>query len=120
MLRTELQVKNPLLRRGVQCLLLLALLATRSVGTAYAQPSAQPSPQPSNDATFLATLGQLRDASFDDKDNIVETIAQSGNPSAEAVLTALLEDRLYARNQDQMVVIAKPGEEGATTLDLID
>ena len=62
--------------------------------------------------TFLATLGAVARRFFRDKDNIVETIAQSGNPSALAVLTAFLEDRLFAGNQNQMVVIVKPGEEG--------
>ena len=37
-----------------------------------------------------------------------------------AVLTALAEDRLYFRNQDQKIFLIKPGEEDSPTLDLID
>jgi len=104
-----------LLRPGVQWLLVLLLLASRSAGPLYAQ---VPSPR---DAAFLATLGQLRDASFPDKDNIVEQIARSGHPNVEAVLTAFLQDRLYFRNQDQKIFLLKPGEdEDASTYDLID
>ena len=90
--------------------MLLMLLASRSL--LYAQ-----SP---NDATFLATLGQLRDAAFDDKDKIVEQLAHSGHPSVRTVLAAFLEGRLYFRNQDQKMFLIKPGEEDATTVDLID
>ena len=43
---------------------------------------------------FLATLGELRDASFVDKETIVERLSDSGHPSVRPVLTALLEDRL--------------------------
>ena len=64
-------------------------------------------PNRPSDATFLATLGELREASFADKDKIVEQLTQSGHPSVRAVLTALLEDRLYFRNGDQKVFIVK-------------
>ena len=74
-------MKKSFLRPGVQWLFLLLLLASRGAGPFYAQ-----SP---SDATFLATLGQLRDATFDDKDKLVDQLAQSGHPNARAVLTAL-------------------------------
>ena len=71
--------------------------------------------------TFLATVGQLRDAAFDDKDKIVDQIAQSGHRNIRPVLTALLEDRLYFRNDNQMVFLVKAAaDENTTTLDLID
>jgi urea transport system permease protein len=111
-LRTELQVKRRLLRAGGQWLFLALLFASRSAVPGYAQ-----SP---SDTTFLATLGELRDATFDDKDKIVERLAESGHPNAAAVLTALAEDRLYFRNQDQKIFLIKPGEEDSSTLDLID
>jgi urea transport system permease protein len=101
-----------LLRLGVRWLLLLLLFAGRSAFPLYAQSS--------SDANFLATLGELRNASFDDKDNIVDRLAQSGHPNVEAVLTALLQDRLYFRNLDQKIFLVKPGEEDSATLDLID
>ncbi len=107
-------MKKPLLRPGAQWLLLLLLLAGRSAGPLYAQSSP-------NDATFLATLGELRDASFADKDSIVDKLGQSSHPNVRAVLTALLEDRLYYRNDDMMVFVVKTAAaEDSTSLDLID
>jgi urea transport system permease protein len=105
-------MKTPVLRSGVQWLFVLLLLAGRSAGPLYAQSPA--------DASFLATLGQLRTASFEDKEKIIDQVAQSGHPSARAVLTAFLEDRLYFRNKDQKIFIAKPGAEDAPVLNLID
>jgi urea transport system permease protein len=101
------------LRSGVQWLVLLLLLASRCVIPLYAQSPA--------DASFLATLGQLRDAPFPDRDNIIDRLAQSGHPNVRAVLTAYLEDRLYSRNDDQKVFLIKSvPEDDSTTLDLID
>jgi urea transport system permease protein len=85
------------------------LLASRSL---YAQSL--------NDASFLVTLGQLCDASFDEKDRIVQQLAQSGHPNARTILVAFLEGRLYFRNQDQKIFLIKPGEEDAPTVGLID
>ena len=105
-------MKRTGLRLGVQWLLVL-LLAGRSVGPLCADSS--------NDANFLATLGELRDATFSDKDRVVEKLAQTGHPNVRPVLTALLEDRLYFRNDDQRVFLVKTAaNEDSTTLDLID
>src|SRR5260370_324104 len=97
--RTKLLMKKSFLRTGAQRLFVLLLLASRSTGPLYAQ-----SP---SDATFLATLGELRDASFADKDAIIDRLSDSGHPNIQAVLTALSEDRLYFRNDDQKVFIVK-------------
>lgn len=105
-------MKRFLARLGVQWLFVVLLLASRGSTPVHAQ-----SP---NGSGFLTALQQLPNATFDDKDKIVEQLAQSGHPSVQAVLTAFLEDRLYFRNQDQKVFIAKPGEEDSPTLDLID
>src|SRR5258708_32771161 len=100
-------------RLGVQWFIVLLLLASRTAGPAYAQ-------SPSN-ATFVETLGELRDASFADKDAIVQKLAQNGHPNVRAVLTALQEDRLYFRNEDQKVFLVRTAAtEDATTLDVID
>jgi urea transport system permease protein len=96
------------LLRGAQWF--LTLCALWAVLPAYSQ-----SP---NDASFLSTLGELREASYSDKENIVERLSQSGHPSVRAVLTALLEDRLYFRNSDQKVFIVKTA--GEDPLSLID
>ena len=105
-------MKRPFLRLGVQWLLVVLLLASRSAGFVYAQ-----SP---NDATFLATLGELRDATFADKEKIVERLVQSGHPNARVVLTAFLEDRLYFRSEDQKIFLLKSADESSPTVDLID
>jgi urea transport system permease protein len=67
--------------------------------------------QTSKNAAFLSTLGELREASYSDKAGIIERLGQSGHPSVNAVLTALLEDRLYFRNSDGKVFIAKATDE---------
>jgi len=74
--------------------------------------------QSPNEASFLSTLGELREATYSEKASIVERLSQSGHPSARAVLTAFLEDRLYFRNSDQKVFIVKSAE--GDPLNLID
>ena len=74
--------------------------------------------QSPKDAGFLSTLGELREATYSDKANIVERLSQSGHPNVRAVLTALLEDRLYFRNSDQKIFIVKSAE--GDPLNLID
>src|SRR6266542_4247324 len=66
--------------------------------------------QSPNDARFLSTLGELREATYSDKASIVERLSQAGHPSVRAALTALLEDRLYFRNNDQKIFIVKSAE----------
>jgi urea transport system permease protein len=108
---TEFQMMNPLRRDGRRLLVLLLVLW--GVRPAHAQSAA--------DTSFLSTLGELRDASFPDKEGIIERLAQSGHPNVRAVLTALLEDRLYFRNADQKVFLVKSAaDENSTSLDLID
>ncbi len=74
--------------------------------------------QSPKDASFLSALGEMREANYSDKENIVERLGQSGHPSVRAVLTALLEDRLYFRNSDQKVFVVKTA--GADPMNLID
>src|SRR5258707_12796588 len=88
--------------------LLLLLLALGGVVRLRAQ-----SP---SDASFLSTLSELREAAYSDKATIVERLSQGRHSSVRAVLTALLEDRLYFRNNDQKVFIAKSAEGDPLTL----
>jgi urea transport system permease protein len=90
-------------------ILLLGLLCVRPL-----------SAQSPNDAGFLATLGELREAAFADKEGIVERLSKSGHSSVRAVLTAFMEDRLYFRNEDQKVFIVKSTDGDPVTLDLVD
>src|SRR5580704_17475131 len=66
--------------------------------------------QSPKDAAFLATLGEMLEASYSDKAAIAERLSQTGHPSVRAVLTALMEDRLYYRNSDQKVYVFKSAE----------
>ena len=75
---------------------------------------------PVQDDGFLAALGELREASFPDKEAIVERLRQSGHPSARPVLAALLEDRLYVRSQDQKIFIVKSADDSLASLELVD
>src|SRR5258707_3763224 len=74
--------------------------------------------QSPSDASFLSTLGELREAAFSEKAAIVERLSQGRHPSVRAVLTALMEDRLYFRNNDQKVFIVQSAE--GDPLNLID
>jgi urea transport system permease protein len=74
--------------------------------------------QSPNDASFLSTLGELREATYSDKASIAERLSQTGHPSVRVVLTALMEDRLYFHNSDQKVFVAKTADEDP--LNLID
>ena len=77
--------------------------------------------QSPSDASFLAKLGDLRDATYADKEKIIEDLGASGYPNIRPVLQAMLEDRLYFRNSDQKVFLVKSAaQEDSTSLDLID
>ena len=74
----------------------------------------------SRDDGFLAALGELREASFPDKEKIVQRLSESGHPSTRPLLTALLEDRLYVRPQDQKIFIVKSGDDSLASVELVD
>src|SRR5262245_57053194 len=63
-----------------------------------------------DDAGFLNAIGELREASYSDKAGIAQRLIQSGHPHVRAVLTALLEDRLAFRNDDNRAFILKSAE----------
>ena len=62
------------------------------------------------DAMFLSTLGELREAGYSEKEGIITRLGETGHPSVRAVLTALIEERLYFRNTDQKIFIAKSAD----------
>jgi len=92
---------------GWQVLILLALWGPASLLA-----------QSQKDTSFVSKLDALREASYSDKAVMAEQLSQTGHPSVRAVLTALLEDRLYYRNSDQKIFIAKVAD--ADPLDLIE
>ena len=71
----------------------------------------------SPDESFLAALGDLREADYSTKGEIVERLSQSGHPSLSVVLTAFLEDRLYYRNDNKQVVVARTKVDPLNLLD---
>ena len=75
--------------------------------------------QGDNDS-FSTALSALRDASFLDKEAIVGRLAESGHPSTRAVLSALVEDRLYVRTADSQVFIVKSTDEALAAWELVD
>ena len=74
--------------------------------------------QSPDDASFLSTLGELREADYSAKAGIIERLSQGAHPSVRAVLTAFMEDRLYFRNDDQRVFLVKAAD--GDPLNLID
>ena len=72
------------------------------------------------DDEFRNLLAELRDASFADKELIADRLIATGHMGARPVLTALLEDRLFIRQQDQHVFIVKSIGETLTSYELID
>jgi urea transport system permease protein len=88
---------------------LLALLLTASPALT----------QPQNDA-FRDTVGELSAASFADREAIAERLLATGHSSAHAVLSALLEDRLFTRQPDQRVFIVKSPDDTSAELGLLD
>ena len=103
MLRAELQVTRFLPFGGRWLFILLPALWALIPARAQA-------PQDAN-ANFLATLAALQKADYSEKAAIVDRLTDSGHPSLPAVLTALLESRLYLRNSDQKVFIARSADE---------
>jgi urea transport system permease protein len=77
------------------------------------------SAQPASEA-FAAALAELPDAGFADKEAIVARLVETGHSSTSAVLTAMLEDRLYVRSADHTVVITTSADEAQPTFSLID
>jgi urea transport system permease protein len=74
----------------------------------------------SRDDGFLAALGELREASFSDKEQIVDRLSRSGHPSTRSVLTGLLEGRLSIRAADQKIFIVQPADDAVASVELID
>jgi len=97
--------------------LLCALVAC--VSPAFAQ-SPSPPPSETRDADFLSALKELPEASFADKEAIVDRLSAGGHSSVRPVLAALLEDRLFVRTQDQKIFIVKSADDSLTSLALVD
>jgi urea transport system permease protein len=95
----------------VALLLLVAAAASPCASPALAQP---------RDDDVRAALGELREASFVEKERIVDRLGARGDPAIRPVLAALLDDRLFIRQSDQHVFIAKSADDSLASLDLVD
>jgi len=69
---------------------------------------------------FDADVARLRDASFVDKEAIVQRLTATGDRRVKPVLTALLDDRLVVRDRDQRIFIISTGDENVSPVDLTD
>ncbi|MGQ0698939.1 MAG: urea ABC transporter permease subunit UrtB [Panacagrimonas sp.] len=69
------------------------------------------------EANLAGLLAPLASAGYTEKEAIANQVAQSGHPSARAVLAAFLDGKLYARSADGVVLI---GESIDETLALTD
>jgi urea transport system permease protein len=73
-----------------------------------------------SDDDFLHALAELRDASFPEKEQIVERLRQAGHPNTRPVLNAFLESRLYWRVADQKIFIVTSADDSLPSVALID
>jgi urea transport system permease protein len=94
--------------------LLLALLLIASPAS-HAQLAAQTA-----DEAFATALGELREATFLDKEAIAGRMIAAGHPRARDVLTAFLEDRLYVRNADQKIFIVAAADGDRAAVELVE
>jgi len=92
--------------------LAFALAATVSAPLA-AQSSA-------SDDAFTTALAELREAGFADKEAVVDRLVAIGHRNTAAVLTAMLEDRLYYRSADQQVVVTTTTDDGSSPIEILD
>src|SRR5262245_34777965 len=88
----------------------IAFLLTLVVSPALAQSREDP---------FTTAVSGLPDASFSDKEAILVQLNQSGHPNVRVLLTAWLEDRLYARASDRRVFIVKKADEALASWEVI-
>jgi urea transport system permease protein len=70
--------------------------------------------------SFDGSVAQLRDASFAEKDAIVQRLIATNDTRVRPLLTAWLDDRLFVRDRDQKVVIVSSNDETVSPVDLTD
>ena len=98
----------------VVCLIVIVAAVVR------AQAPEPPSVVVPASSPFVSLLNGLRDGDFTQKEQIVEQIVASSHGSTRPVLSALLEDRLAARNADQKVVIVDSADAAVSPVGLLD
>ena len=82
--------------------------------------AAHPAAAQTGDDAFRAIVGELAGANFRQKEAIAEQMLATGHGAVRDVLTALLEDRLFEREDDGRVFVVESNEEGLATFQLLD
>lgn len=95
----------------VRCSLLLAWLLTATIGGMH--------PAFADTSSLQDGLELLAGKSFGEKSEGVDKIGASGDPRSAAILTALLDGRLFATKQDDTLVIGNEVPDGFETRDLM-
>ncbi len=68
-------------------------------------------------APFEQTVAKLATMNFKTKESVVSQLSELNHPNTEAVLTALLEGKLYYRKTDKQVFITSESESGLVLTD---
>ena len=111
-LRAELRVSPNRRWRAIALLLVagLAVLGPPVWGQAPAE----------GDDRFRAMVNEFGDANFREKEAIAERLLEADHASVAPVLTALLEGRLFVREQDQQVLLVESTDDGLDQYTLVD
>ena len=73
-----------------------------------------------DDEEFRAVVTELVDANFREKTALAELLLESGHPGAPDVLTALMEGRLFIRDQDTQVFVIESTSDDLLEFILLD
>jgi urea transport system permease protein len=73
-----------------------------------------------DDDSIRAVVAEFSDANFREKESIAARLIETGHTSARAVLTALLDGRLFVRDRDQQPLIVESADESLSQYALVD
>ena len=82
--------------------------------------AAHPAAAQTGDDAFRTLVGELAGANLRQKEEIAGRLLATGHGGVRGVLTALLEDRLFEREDDGRVFVVESNEEGLATFQLLD
>ena len=82
--------------------------------------TAHPAAAQTGDDAFRTLVGELAGANLRQKEEIAGRLLATGHGGVRGVLTALLEDRLFEREDDGRVFVVESNEEGLATFQLLD
>ncbi len=76
--------------------------------------------QAQTDDEFRVLVTEFSDSNFREKKVIAERLLDTGHPGVRAVLTALLDSRLFVRDRDQQPFIVESTDDGLSEFTLLD